>query len=109
MTTVAEHLERLYASFNARDIEDVLAAMHDEVVWANGLEGGYVYGREGVRDYWTRQWAAMDSRAVPLSFSVGEDGIVEAEVHVTAHDHQGAVLFDAIRRHVFELEDGRVK
>ena len=28
--------------FNGRDIESVLAAMHPEVVWANGMEGGHV-------------------------------------------------------------------
>jgi ketosteroid isomerase-like protein len=33
-----EHLRHLYDRFNARDMESVLAAMHEDVVWANGME-----------------------------------------------------------------------
>ena len=28
--------------------------MRPDVKWANGLEGGFVYGRNAVREYWTR-------------------------------------------------------
>ena len=34
-----ELLRRVYALFNGRDIESVLAAMHPDIVWANGMEG----------------------------------------------------------------------
>ena len=30
-------LERIYARFNARDIDGVLALLADDVVWANGM------------------------------------------------------------------------
>src|SRR5215208_116934 len=52
---VRETLRKAYAAFNARDIEVVLSLMHQDVEWPNGMEGGYVYGHEGVRAYWTRQ------------------------------------------------------
>ena len=71
MPTDVEFLEQLYAQFNARDIEAVLAALHADVAWANGMEGGHVHGREAVRDYWTRQWAVVDPRVVPTGFSTG--------------------------------------
>jgi hypothetical protein len=32
------------------------------------MEGGYVHGREGVREYWTRQWAIVGPHVEPLSF-----------------------------------------
>lgn len=48
-----ELLGRLYDRFNARDMEAVLAALHPDVVWANGMDGGHVHGRDGVRSYWT--------------------------------------------------------
>lgn len=32
-------LKRLYERFNARDIDSVLAVMHQDVMWANGMEG----------------------------------------------------------------------
>ena len=43
-----QFLKHVYDRFNARDMETVLAAMHDDVVWANGMEGGHVRGRDGV-------------------------------------------------------------
>lgn len=46
------------------EIETVLAAMHPDVVWANGLEGGRVYGRDEVWSDWKRQWARSLQQAV---------------------------------------------
>src|SRR3546814_13049741 len=42
-------LERIYDRFNARDIDGVLAALTDDVAWANGMDGGHVHGSEAVR------------------------------------------------------------
>jgi hypothetical protein len=102
-------LERLYGRFNARDMEAALATMHRDVIWANGLEGGHVYGHDGVRNYWARQWATMDSRAEPNSFSMGEDGTFCVEVHLTARDLKGNLLFDTSGGHVFRIEDGLIR
>ena len=52
-----ELLKLLYARFNARDLDGVLVHLHPDVTWANGMEGGFVHGHSGVRDYWTRQWS----------------------------------------------------
>jgi hypothetical protein len=71
MPDEVELLKRLYERFNARDMEALLAAMHGEVTWANGMEGGHVHGREGVRSYWTRQWTMIDPHVEPLEFSQG--------------------------------------
>jgi hypothetical protein len=89
MSSETELLERLYDRFNTPDMEAVLATMHPDVVWANGLEGGHVYGHDGVRGYWTRRWATMSSRAEPTSFSISEDGTVHVEVHLIARDLKG--------------------
>src|SRR5438034_10544007 len=62
-------LKRLYGTFNARDMQAVLAMMHPDVVWANGMDGGHVHGHDGVRDYWTRQWAVIDPHVEPIGFS----------------------------------------
>jgi ketosteroid isomerase-like protein len=109
MPSDRELLERLYDRFNARDMEVALATMHTDVTWANGLEGGHVRGHDGVRDYWTRQWGMMDSRAEPIGFSIGEDGTAYVEVHVTARDRNGNVLFDEKAGHVFQIEDGLIR
>ena len=59
--------------FNARDIDGVLTVLTDDVAWANGMDGGYVHGREAVRAYWTRQWTIDQSacRACGLSSNCG--------------------------------------
>jgi len=53
--TFEERLRALYAAFNARDIDAVLAAMTEDVDWPNAWEGGRLSGRAAVRNYWTRQ------------------------------------------------------
>ena len=65
MSAEVELLKHIYHRFNARNIEMVLAAMHEDVVWANGMDGGHVSGRDGVRNYWTRQ--CNDGRRTPIS------------------------------------------
>jgi hypothetical protein len=109
MLSDTELLKRLYDRFNARDMDALLATMDPDVMWANGLEGGHLHGRQGVRDYWTRQWAMMDSRAEPTSFSIGEDGTAYVEVHLTARDLDGNLLFDEKAGHVFQIENGLIK
>jgi ketosteroid isomerase-like protein len=78
MSDEVKRLKRLYDRFNARDIETVLAAMHEDVMWAKGMEGGHVHGREGVRSYWTRQWAMIDPYVEPIEFSEGPAGEINS-------------------------------
>ena len=99
-------LERLYRQFNAREIENVLAMLHEEVAWANGMEGGHVHGRSGVRDYWTRQWAMIDPNVEPTGFSRGADGEVVVEVHQTVRDLSGKLLSERTVGHIFRIENG---
>ena len=57
-----ELLHRAYAAFNRRKIESVLALMHADVDWPNGMEGGRVLGTGAVREYWTRvnsRWSIL--------------------------------------------------
>ena len=109
MSCEVELLKRLYSEFKARAIESVLAAMHEDVIWANGMEGGYVHGRDGVRSYWTRQWAMVDPHVEPVEFSSGPEGKTVAEVHQVVRDLNGSVLTDKMVRHVFQIESGMVK
>src|SRR5579863_4883372 len=74
MSGEVQLLKRVYGQFNARDIESVLAAMHHDVIWANGMDGGHVHGRDEVRKYWTRQWTTLDPRVEPVAFSPGHEG-----------------------------------
>ncbi|MBX5159341.1 nuclear transport factor 2 family protein [Rhizobium sp. NZLR8] len=87
-----EMIKRIYASFNARDIDAVLAVLSDNVAWANGMDGGHIHGREAVRDYWTRQWAVISPHVEPVAFEETEDGAVAVEVIQSVFDLDGRPL-----------------
>jgi len=84
-------------------------AMHENVIWANGMEGGYVHGRDGVRGYWTRQWAMIDPHVEPVEFSIGSEGQIVVEVLQIVRDLQGKRLVDQMAGHTFQIENGLVK
>jgi hypothetical protein len=109
MSDEVELLKRVYDRFNARDMETVLAAMHEDVIWANGMEGGHVRGRNEVRSYWTRQWAMIDPHVEPVAFADGPDGEVIVEVHQVVRHLNGNLLADKMVGHVFRIENGFVK
>ena len=104
-----EILEKTYAAFNARDMEAVLALMHPDVDWPNGWEGGRVQGREGVRDYWTRQWAAIDPHVEPIEFRAGDGHRTVVTVHQVVRDHAGKLLADETVRHVYVIRDSLIR
>jgi ketosteroid isomerase-like protein len=109
MPDAVELLKRLYAKFNARDMESVLACMHEDVIWANGMEGGHVHGHHGVRDYWTRQWATIDPHVEPVEFADGPEGELIVEAHTVVRDLNGGLIADRMVRHLFRIENGLVK
>ena len=108
-------LERIYDRFNARDIDGALTTLTDNVVWANGMDGGYVHGREAVREYWTRQWAMVSPHVEPVGSHRTTDGAIIAEVRQTVRDLEGKPLQgqthglkDKTVEHVFRLREGKV-
>ena len=104
-----ERLRSLYRAFNARDVDTCLAAMTVDVDWANGWEGGRVVGRDAVRDYWQRQWAAIDSTAEPTTVSERPDGTTEVAVHLVARDSEGELVLDESALHVYEFKGDLVQ
>ena len=109
MSENVELLKRIYDCFNSRDMETVLAALHEDVIWANGMEGGHVHGREGVRRYWTRQWAMVDPHVKPVAFAEASKAEVVVEVHQVVRDLRGNLLADKMVGHIFRIENGLVR
>jgi hypothetical protein len=109
MSDEVELLNKVYSLFNAREIESVLAAMHPDVVWANGMEGGHVHGRDEVRSYWKRQWALMDPHVEPLEILPTAKGEVVVKVHQVVRDCEGNLLVDKFVIHVFQIQDGLIQ
>ncbi len=106
--THEELLRTMYDGFNARDIDAVLAAMAEDVDWPNGWEGGRLLGHDAVRDYWTRQWSAIDPHVEPVEIGPRSDGRLEVTVHQLVRDLDGKVLADGTVRHVYEMQSGLV-
>jgi ketosteroid isomerase-like protein len=101
-------LDALYRDFNARDIDPLLARMAEDVEWPNGWEGGYLRGRDHVRDYWSRQWAEIDPTVTPVGFTDLPYGRVDVTVHQVVRDRRGVLLSDSTVHHVYRFEDGQV-
>ncbi len=102
-------LTQAYSDFNRRDINAVLAVMHPQVEWANGMEGGYVYGHEAVRDYWTRQWSSVDPHVEPRAFQLDEEQRILVDVHQVVRNLEGNILVDKIVQHLYTFENGLIR
>ena len=103
-----QFLQNLYAAFNRREIEPIISVMRPDVKWANGLEGGFVYGRDAVREYWTEQFESIQPRLEALKFEADEDDRNVVTVHQVIRDLQGNVLADMTVRQIFTIEDGLI-
>ena len=115
MTSNERLIRHMYERFNARDIDGVLSNLSGNVAWANGMDGGHVHGREGVREYWTRQWAIVSPHVEPVRFESAPDGSIVVEVLQSVRDLEGRPLHDQTHGlrdktvgHVFHLHDGKV-
>jgi ketosteroid isomerase-like protein len=102
-------LSATYRAFNARDIDAVLAVMHPDVDWPNGMEGGRVHGHAAVREYWRRQWAVIDPHVEPRGFGSDETGRVVVDVHQLVRDLAGKILADQMVQHIYLIEDGLIR
>ena len=104
-----ELLQRVYAAFNRRDFESVLAEMQDSVDWPNGWEGGRVVGKAAVRDYWKRQFEVLDAIVEPRKFIRESDGRIATDVHQVVHDKSEKLVVDQMVQHVYRIRHGLIQ
>lgn len=109
MKSNRELLIAAYRAFNARDIDTILAMMHADVDWPNGMEGGRVNGQESVRRYWTRQWAILDPHVEPVSIEEDEAGRSVVRAHQVVRDLTGSLVVDQFVEHIYTIRDGRIE
>jgi len=102
-------LRAVYAAFNRREIETVLALMSDDVDWPNGWEGGRLRGKSAVREYWKRQFEMLEPKVEPENFSREADGRIAIDVHQVVHDKSGKLVADQMVQHVYEFRDGLIQ
>ena len=101
-------LRSAYRDFNSRNIDAVISRMHPEVIWANGMEGGHVHGKDEVREYWTRQFMTLNPHVEPVSITSGGGGSWRVEVHQVVHDSAGNLLLDTTVYHTYQFRDGLI-
>ena len=104
-----EFLQNLYDAFNRRELEIVLALMAEDVKWANGMEGGFVDGRENVREYWRRQFEIINPQLEILKTETDADGRAVVTVHQVVKDINGKPLAEKTLRQIFTFENGLIK
>jgi hypothetical protein len=107
--TTQELISHVYSAFNERDVDAIFAVMSDEVSWPKASEGGRVIGKQGIRDYWTRQWAEFDPRVDAIEVIDRKNGKVEVRVRQLVRDLHGDVLSDTEVRHVYAVADGLIQ
>ena len=108
MNSNQHFLQNLYDAFNKREIETIISLMRPNVKWANGVEGGFVHGRDAVREYWTNQFKAIQPELETLKFETDKQNRNVVTVHQIIKDLQGNVLADAEVRQIFTIEDGLI-
>jgi hypothetical protein len=108
MSSNQHFLQNLYDAFNRREIEIIISLMRPDVKWANGLEGGFVYGRDAVREYWNNQFKLIQPRLETLKFETDEKNRNIVTVHQIIRDLQGNLLADATVRQIFTIENGLI-
>jgi hypothetical protein len=108
MSANQQFLQNLYDAFNRREIETIISSMRSDVKWANGLEGGFVYGRDAVREYWTKQFEMIQPELETLKFETDENNRNIVTVHQIIRDFQGNTLADVTVRQIFTIENGLI-
>ncbi len=81
--------------------------MAENVKWANGMDGGYVYGHDGVKEYWKRQFRMVSSHVTPLKIDI-ENEVVKIKVHQVVHDLNNQLLADEFVYHLFRLKNNKI-
>lgn len=108
MSSNQQFLQKLYDAFNKAELETIISVMHPNVKWANGVEGGFVYGRDAVREYWTNQYKVIQVQLETLKFETDENDRNIVTVHQIVRDLQGNLLADTTVEQIFTLENGLI-
>jgi hypothetical protein len=107
MDNINEFFHELYQNFNSRKIDLVISQMTKNVRWANGMDGGYVYGHDSVKRYWERQFETISSNVTPVEIKI-ENNLIEIKVHQVVHDLKGSLLADEYVYHYFRLLENKI-
>lgn len=100
--------QQMYAAFNARNADAVLATMTDDVDWPKAFDGGRVIGRDAVKEYWLRQWTEIDPTVIPTQVEPRGEHTFIVHVDQRVRDMEGKELDHRKVKHVYTVRDGRI-
>lgn len=102
-------LEHLYHSFNGKMITEALAVIHSDATWANGMEGGLLFGHDQIRSYWERQWSYIDWHVKFVNAYITDEGLAIIDIHQIIRDLSGNIISIKDIQHIMQFEDGLIK
>jgi hypothetical protein len=108
MNSDQQLLQNLYDAFNKREIETIISAMQPDVKWANGFEGGFIQGRDAVREYWTNQLKVIQPELEILKHEIDENNQHIVTVHEVVKDLDGKPIADMTVQQIFTIENGLI-
>jgi hypothetical protein len=108
MSSNQQFLQNLYEAFNKGEIETIISVMDPNVKWANGVEGGFVYGRDAVRKYWTNQYKVIQVQLETLKFETDENNRNVVTVYQIVKNLQGNLLAEATIQQIFTIENSLI-
>jgi hypothetical protein len=103
-------LKSAFAAFNSHEIDALLALMHPDVDWANGMQGGRIRGHQEVREYWTQLWTSVDPQVTPIMFLGGETNpTMVVDIHQVIRDLSGSIIVEQVIQHVYSIRNGLIE
>ena len=104
MTGTADLVRRMYAAYNSRDAEGLLALVTDDVDWPDGP--ARLHGKDALRAYWQRQWTRTRTHDEPGEPVELGEGLISVAVDQTVRTTDGSPVSAGRFRHVFRFRDG---
>jgi hypothetical protein len=83
--------------------------MTENIKWANGMEGDFVYGRENVREYWRKQFELISPQLELLKFETDKQGRNVVTVRQIVRDLNDNLLLDKTVKQIFTIKNGLIK
>jgi hypothetical protein len=101
--TNEELIEQVYAAYNRQDADALLAFVSEDVDWPDGQ--ARLHGKQGLRAYWTRQWAKTRTRDEVLAIATPMPNRSIVRIGQVVRALTGAVISTGTFEHDYLIEN----
>jgi ketosteroid isomerase-like protein len=101
-------LTSLYAAIERQDVDAVLALFHRDARIPDSLEQAALVGRDQIRAYYQRQFAAIRVGSSLLATNPLPDGRIEAFLHVLVQGSTGGFWWEGRVTATYRIEGGLI-